>query len=246
MVWVVGDDNENIINKNPDIEHLRNLRLFKEESRNYNDTKTCLKTCPKVDNKGEICGRPLIRGNAKRERDKNGKPTGKWICSKCYSMDYNNLFVKPKRRCRTGQLSPDCTTLIGDKFHELACLHYGYENLNKKNDNFNSPIDCIDPRTGLFFQIKGRRYNHLERYWQFSPLDREWDKKYEDMICYCADKDMKIIDRIYRIPSYEIDRMRTITITKNPSRGGQWYEKYRVMDEKELKKANDIWKKLNV
>lgn len=240
LIWVVVDENENVINKNPDVEHLRNLISFKGDSGFYNDTKTC----PKV-SKGEICGRPLTRGNVKRERDKNWKTTGKWICNKCYSIDYNNLYIKPKRRCRTGHLNPDSTTSKGNKFQELACMHYGWKNLNIKNNNFNSPIDCIDPRTGLFYQIKGRVYNHIERYWQFSPLDREWDKKYEDMICYCTNKDLKIIERIYRIPSYEIDRIRTLTITKNPSRGVPWYEKYRA-DEEELKKANEIWKKLNV
>lgn len=53
-----------------------------------------------------------------------------------------------------------------------------------------------------------------------------------------------MIERIYRFPSDAIKGITTITIVETPSRGVQWYEKYRVKDLEELKKANDIWKKI--
>ena len=60
----------------------------------------------------------------------------------------------------------------------------------------------------------------------------------------------KGIERIY-IFTYEDVRKRTsIAIIKNPMNSRHtcsiipWYEKYRVTDEDELKKANEIWKKI--
>lgn len=64
------------------------------------------------------------------------------------------------------------------------------------------------------------------------------------MICYCADKNGVNIERIYIFPKEEIVKRTGTKITKNPSRGEQWYEKYRVKDEEEIKKVNGIWKKI--
>lgn len=61
------------------------------------------------------------------------------------------------------------------------------------------------------------------------------------MILYCASKDGMIIERIYIIPIFELLNITHLKITKNPSKGVQWYEKYRVREESILKLVNKIY-----
>lgn len=69
------------------------------------------------------------------------------------------------------------------------------------------------------------------------------------MICYCASEDGTLIERLYIFPKAEIERVKSISIIKSPiGRWNNliipWYEKYRIADDGELKKVNDIWKKI--
>ena len=79
--------------------------------------------------------------------------------------------------------------------------------------------------------------------WGFAPLEGEWTKKYEDMVCYCASKDGNTIERIYVFPHSEINGRKSITIYMNLA--DQWCEQYRIKNVEELKKANEIWKEIN-
>ncbi len=63
------------------------------------------------------------------------------------------------------------------------------------------------------------------------------------MICICKSTDGKRIERIYRFPKNEINNRRGITIVKNPSRS-VWYEKFRIKDEEEIRKSNDILQRI--
>lgn len=47
---------------------------------------------------------------------------------------------------RTNNLDPNSSHAKGDKSQELVCELYGWEDLNKKNNNYTSPIDCCDPK----------------------------------------------------------------------------------------------------
>lgn len=143
----------------------------------------------------------------------------------------------------------------GGKYIELACKMYGWEDLNKKNDNYSTgtPIDCFDSKTGLYHQIRGRSLRALATYIStkrediyyegrgLHHLENEWLKKYESMICFCFNKDEKIIERIYKFPLWLIIGKKGIMIYKNNIAG--WYEKYRIRDEEEIKSVNDLWNK---
>lgn len=50
----------------------------------------------------------------------------------------------------------------------------------------------------------------------------------------------QIVERIYIFPVEEILNHNNTKITINPSKGFQWYEKYRVKNEETLKIINDI------
>ena len=120
---------------------------------------------------------------------------------------------------------------------------YGWEDLNKKYDNHKVPIDCYDPKIGLYHQVQGRRYNYRNKWWSFSGFEDEWEKIFEDMVCFCYSKDGKIVERIYDIIKEEIEKRKGVSIVKNPMNTTvPWYEKYRIKDEDELKKANEMWK----
>lgn len=212
----------------------RSLDIAGLWEKRYNSTHTCNR-CGRNFDEMEGSKYPL------KEYDKERNFIG-WTCRNCYQKyDPNSInnIKKSVSNCRTGNQDQNHSNTKGDKDIELACRLYRYENLNEKYDNHITPIDCLDPRTGLFHQVQGRFYNGKHGWWQFSHLDREWYKEYEDMICFCKSKDGKRIERIYRFPLSVIKEVKTISIYRNPSRGG-WYEKYRIADEYELKNANTL------
>ena len=253
-IWVIVNENGKIINKNPSKDELKGLEIEKIYVRNivpkirhYNLTDTC--------DRCQI-GK-LSPGKAHWEYDKYENETGKWICDECYRKfdpnSFNNIH-KSIRDCRTNNLNPNCSTAKGDLFQELTCRWRSIvsiipvEDINKKNDNYNSPIDhSRDSELGII-QTKGRSYNSERRRYDFTSLDKDWEKKFDNYIFYCISDDGKVIERIYIIPLFEIKYKRTIvSIYKNPKRirqGDLWYEKYRITDEEVLKKANEIWKEI--
>jgi hypothetical protein len=158
--------------------------------------------------------------------------------------------MKSLRNCRTGNQDPNSESTKGDKSQELACRLYGWNDLNKENDNYTggTPIDCYDPKTMLYHQVQGRCYNYISRLWAFSGFEREWIKIFEDMVCFCFSKDEKIVERIYRFPEKVVKNKKGVRIVKYDSRGNVynngWYEQYRIIDEETIKKANDICKEI--
>lgn len=143
---------------------------------------------------------------------------------------------------RTGNLKYH-RHIFGDNCEELTCRWRGVKNLNKENDNYRSPIDhSRDQELGII-QTKGRLYDSIERRWH-SDWSGEHDKEFDNLIYYCASKDGKYIERIYIFPMEEVIKRITVVIVKNPSKGVQWYDLYRIKDEKVIVKINEIWKEI--
>jgi len=248
--WVIVDNTGNIINRNPSKEELKGLEKEKYKSQktnslNYNKTNTCDR-CRDKDIKTE-----LHPGNARRELNKEGDWTGRWLCPKCKADYYNNLpdssnnIKKSLRYHRTENLDKNSGHAKGDDFEELTHRWKGVKILGKENDCYNGPLDHSIDSEGKRPQTKGRWYDSRNRYWHFGSIEREWEKEFDYEICYCASRDGKIIERIYIIPKKEIkDKRKSISIYKNPSRCEPWYEQYRITDEETIKKVNDIWKKI--
>jgi len=198
----------------------------------------------KVDHSNTICclcGTDKTCGHWRRCYDKKGKWNRKYVCNKCYKKNWNRETFLSDRR--TGNINPNCSSAKGDLFEELTAIWRGIKRLSVENDNYGLPFDhSLDPELGII-QTKGRLYN-IYGYWPFGDFEREYNKNFDYMICYCADKNGVNIERIYIFPKEEIVKRTGTKITKNPSRGEQWYEKYRVKDEEEIKKVNGIWKKI--
>lgn len=220
------------------------IRNIVPKIRHYNPTNIC----DNVDEDGNKCEEKLVSGRVRRDYDKDGNWTGKWICKMCRMKEYRKLsnsnsnIIKSLRDRRIGNQNPSSENAKGDNSQELACILYEWEDLNKKYNNYNYPVDCYDSKTGLYHQVKGVFYYSERGFWPFTNFEREFGKKYETMVCFCISKDGKTIERIYKFPENVVKNRYGATIVKNPVRGVQWYKKYRVEDEDELKKANDIWK----
>lgn len=249
--WIVVDNGKFI--RNPNKKDLMGTKLIY-----YNPTNVC----PICREYKEINGieftdkNILYSRNACKEKDKNGKKTDRYICARHYAvyrrrlLDSHNNIMKFLGDRRINNQDPNSPNYLGDESQELACKLNGWGDLNKKYDNYISPLDCYDPKTELYHQVQRHSYSSAYKLWHFTNFEREWRKRYEDMICICYSKDGKIVERIYIFPKKEIDRITSISIYKNPTRGRYatpftpWYEQYRVTDESELKKANDIWKQI--
>lgn len=204
----------------------------------YNRTNTC-----------DRCGISFEKasGNPYREYNKDGYWTGRWLCLNCYKKDYDrrpncgHSLEKEMTDRRIGNQDPYSSNAKGDMFEELTCIWRGVKNLNIENDNYKWSIDhSRDPELGII-QTRGRFYDHINRCWTQNWED-EHNKEFDNLIFYCASKDGENIERIYIFPKKEIIKRRCLTIVKNPSRGVQWYEKYRVKDEELLRMVNDIWR----
>jgi hypothetical protein len=206
----------------------------------YNKTNTC-----------EECKIEKLKPhNSARERNIEGNWTGRWLCWKCWqrldSFSFDSI-QKALRGHRTNNLDQNSYSATGDKYQKLACIQFEWEDLNKKYDNYNIPIDCYDPKTEMFHQIRGRSSYYGT--WALTRLEYERIKEFETMVIYCASNDGKYIERIYIFPKKEITKRNNITIYKTPTdnRGNPispWYEKYRVIDNNILIEANKIWKKI--
>jgi hypothetical protein len=153
-------------------------------------------------NRTNICDNCRIgfgkaNGNPKREYNKDNNWTGRWLCHKCWISDYRlkNGITRSSRR--VGCLDPDSNLAKGDLFQELTCRWRSIvstipvEDLNKKLDNYKSPIDHTrDSELGII-QTKGRYFDRfVGTYggWQCGTVN-EKEKEFDNLIFYCVSKD---------------------------------------------------------
>lgn len=220
----------------------------------YNNTNTCDRCRKDGENR-------LRSHNAYREINEIGYWTGKWLCKSCYSKERyvkgetNSNIQQSLGSRRMGCQNPNSNNAIGDKFQELTCIWRSrvstikVEDLNKKNDNYRSPIDhSPDSELGII-DTQGRSYDRIDRMWHITRLERYHNKKVDNIVCYCANEDCTLIKRIYIFPKKEIEKRTSIGIYKNPTDSHgypktSWYDKYRVVDEETIKEVNDIWKEI--
>lgn len=216
----------------------------------YNRTNTCYR-----------CGINFnLTPQPYREYNKERNWTGKWICLSCWKT---NDYVKRQdsyygvaralAKRRIGSLNSNSEQAKGDLFQELNCRWRStistipVEDLNKKLDRYTTRIDSSrDSELGIL-QVQGRFFSNLigaNGGWSFGHFEREWDKEFDNMICYCASKDGKYIERIYIFLADEIIGRTSAAIVRNPSKGTQWYDKYRITDEEIINKVNDIWQQI--
>lgn len=236
--WIVIDKEKLI--KNPTKEDIIGTKL-----KYYNETNICDRCREESKREGKVLTDKSI---LYPKNALHGKEVDEWICHRHhvnsyqrYSPNSQDNLIKSMRDHRVGNQDSNSTNVKGDNSLELVCRLYGWEDLNKKYDNYIYPLDCCNPKTGLYHQVQARYYNSIYQWWTFTGFEDEWKKIFENMACFCYNKEGKIVERIYKFPLIEIKRVKSISIYKNPSKGGQQNEQYRTKDEDELNKANEIW-----
>lgn len=234
--WIVVDNGKFI--RSPTTEDLNNAK-----HRSYNTTNIC----PICRDEHTITNKSILYPrNACREKSR-----GQWICFRHWELDYerhnpnsNNNIKKLLADSRTGNLDPNSNKGKGNRFEKLTEIYYEVDNLNIKNNNFEVPIDHSRHHILGIIDTTGRFYDPINRWWIFTDMNRYRNKDIDNIICWCANKNGDIIERGYIIPKGEIINRKGFTIVKNPTNDVLWYEKYRIIDEEELKKINSIWKKI--
>lgn len=167
-----------------------------------------------------------------------------YLCENCYKIhdpNSNRNIMKSVANYRTGNQNPAHEITKAIKSQKLACILYGWTDLNKENDNSEVPIDCHNPKTGSYHQVQGRYYNSERGLWRSNDFKREQKKKFETIVCFYFSEDGKIVERIYKFPENVVKNKGSATIIKNPVKGAHWYEHYRITDEEKLMEANRIW-----
>lgn len=251
LKWVIVNEKGKVINNNPSEEELKGLKPEPRkpyDRKTYNISKRDYITCPKI-KYDKLCGNS-IKDNSFPEKDEIGNKTGRRICYQCYRHDrwikekndpncQNNLLKSVGDR-RTGNQRQDSTNAKGDLIQKVANIWKKLVCLNEKTDNFLSPLDSIDPITGLIYQIKSLKWCIVSKKyecWMFGGLLKEGFKKFDYMICYCLSKDRKTIERIYIFPYKEIMDITNIAVYRNSNY--HWYDKY-MINENEVKIVDKI------
>lgn len=245
--WVIVDNAKFIRHPTED-----DLKGAIEKS--YNHTNIC-QVCRK---KQELTDKSILYpGNARRETDKSGKKIEKWNCERHgtisrqrYDPNSHHNIIKSLGDRRTGNQDPNSSNAKGDRGEDLLCAWKGYTNLNKKNDNYSkgTRIDCLDEKTGEYYQTKIAYYNSRNNLWgfDFRKLQESIIQgfRFKSIFLFCISEDGQIVNRIYEIPEKEIYDVETrkgkasISV-RNNAKG--WYELYRIINDEELNKINKMW-----
>lgn len=98
--------------------------------------------------------------------------TGKWLCNKCYSNDYNKRWwdeIKNKvTDTRTGNLNTNSSQAKGNKFEKLSEIIFGLDNQNERLDIYNTSIDHVKKNGELKYRTKGAFYDPVNKRWSFN------------------------------------------------------------------------------
>lgn len=263
--WVITDETGKIVNRNPTEDELKGL-----DKESYKDGRSKPRCgyisgtiCYRCMEEKDVTNQSLLQpGNTYQEKDKDGKKTGRYICCKHRKRDFDKYdknswgnFLRSFADCRTGNQDPNSNRAKGDLFQELTCRWRSIgsivpvEDLNKKLDCYNTPIDhSRDSELGTI-QTKGCLYSSEYGKWSqdFKNEHNQIDKgfKFDVLILYCASEGGKYIERLYIFPLENILERTSISIVKNPKdRWGNyitsWYDRYRITEKASIKKVNEI------
>jgi len=211
-----------------------------------------------------MCGKKAWR----RERKGiNRNWTGRYLCMEHYSRYYqkddpnsSNNIKKSLADHRTGNLRYQ-NHILGDNGEKLTNILFEVKRLSIEHDKYSESLDHTPISQGISIMIGERlvdlskkvpqtvctifkRYIGAKGGWIFTSLEREWGKEFDVEILWCISEDGLNVERGYIVPKIEIEEGKSITIVKDPSKGYQWYESYRITDKELLKKANEAWRKI--
>lgn len=223
-------ENGKVINRNAIREDL--VKIMTKELY-YNETNICPICREEKERYGiELSDRSILfPKNSRHKKNECGEICDIYVCNR-----HSHSII--------GNRDPNSSNAKGNKGEELLCKLKGYTNLNRKYGKY--PIDCIDEITGDYYQVKIANYNSIEGCWsqifknEYRSIRQGF--RFRNLHLFCIHEDKQTIERYYEIPEKELKQ--SISIRKNPSKGFQWYEKYRIYDHMVLERINDIWKRM--
>lgn len=242
--------------RNPTEEDLIGANL-----KSYNSTNVC----PECRKENNITDKSILfPGNVLRNTAEKGNKVNEWLCKRHGLNNYNrnspnsnHSLVKLLSARRTGNVNYP-NHIFGDKCQEVTVSWLGTEDLNKRLDNYKTPIDHSSIPDGVFIEIgeklvnlsgkipqtKGSNFRTnlgIDGGWEITHLEKEYNKEFDIMIVYCVGKH-DTIERIYIFPkAVLINKRKSLSIVKNPTKGIQWYNQYMVTDVRELNNVNKIF-----
>lgn len=204
--WVINDDHGNIIDRNPTIELLNSFDVYNRRKGYLPRNKICC-WCGSIETYKDhwyLCGY-------------NKKGCTKCLCYACHhGSDW-----------RTGNLDPLSNTGKGFIGQQIVAITYGVEDCNLKMNNFHFYIDLSKISEYGYCEVKIGSLNIMEDQWSFGTRRYQ---EYDTLLALCMDNKEPWVDvkRSYAFPWEVVGNRKSITITKNPKFGTQWYEESRI------------------
>ena len=223
----------------------RQYRQYIKPSIIYNKTNIC-DICSE---KNMITDNSVLHpGSAYREKDKNGRPTGKWMCQYCYEQNSPNSDLNKRKAnadCRNKNLDPNSNQGIGYITCTLVKKYLGVEDCFDITGNFNYPgYDLIETEKYGSVDTKGSTLIDLSKVGHFVHVFATCkNEKPDTFFCIGYDKDRKNVIVVYIIPNDEdIKKITGIHIHIN---GRSKYHKFRE-NKDEIEKWNNIYHTLHI
>lgn len=165
----------------------------------------------------------------------NKKDCTAYECSVCHKkIEYNTpgTYANAKKLqadCRNENLDSSSSSGRGFIGVQIVAHRYGIDDCNIKMDNFRFYVDLSKISGYGYSEVKTSSFSKTYGRWKFNT-DRV--QEYDTAFLVCMDNNWpwKDVDRLYAIPwEVVVNRNKwSISITKNPSKGVQWYEEFRI------------------
>lgn len=212
--WMLVDENEKIINKNPTKDQLKLAILGKFPK----IRRCCLCQSHETYQKNDI---------QQWHKHKCGEYNcTRYLCDRCYKRDPNSYhgIIKSMRDHRNKRLDKDSTTGKGFIGQQIIAKILGVEDCNIKTNNFHSIIDAYDHIKYKRIQVKTVHFNKYGR-WTIGHIMYNFDT----LFIICMNNDFNNIERVYIIPAQEIKNrgIYSVSIYSSVHRNS-WYENFRV------------------
>lgn len=177
---------------------------------------------------------------------KNYGSDGHWdgvsyLCHRCGVYKDYSTTLKPIANHRTKNLSRYTQVGKGYIGVQIIARTLGLEDCNIVMNNFCYYVDLSKHTKYGYIEVKISTYNARDGRWVFNGIKLD---KCDTVILVCMDEKWKNIERIYIIPSKEIN-VSSIGITKNPSRSA-WYDNLEKGYLQDTKPFNDTFHQMDI
>lgn len=232
--WVIVGEDGFIINKSPTKEELKSAKKWDFK---YNSTETCYRCGERFDK---------VPGNPYREKDKDGKWLGIWVCKNCWEKYSSNSFSNKQKLeadCRNGHLDSNSNTGIGYITAILVKKFLNIEDCFDITDNFNYPkYDMIEHEDWGLVDAKGSSLITINDY-LYHSFSIHKNKKADFFFCIGFDKDRKHVISVFIIPNEKnVGKLNDIVVPYD--RNSKW--NIFKESEEEVKKWDDLFHMLKL